>query len=307
MKTLTYLILTLAIGGCAFAQPEITGAKWNLTLNVTDENGQPVPDAQVSIGYRPKRKPGQSVADYRLQPAELKGFTDTNGFFATSHTDTSWNIRIDVEKSGYYFTVIEHQLFMPGQVGESEVEASRNATLTVVLKKIIKPTAMYAKRIRLKVPEFNKAIGYDLMVGDWVGPYGKGINTDLFFTEIHTNAEYILMISFPKLGDGVREFTVPNAEKDSGLRSAYEAPADGYQREMAQTEATNPNRNFYFRIRTKIDDHGNTVSAHYGKIYGDLAQFSYYLNPTINDRNIEFDPKQNLIYGFKSNEEVSAP
>ena len=29
-------------------------------------------------------------------------------------------------------------------------------------------------------------------------------------------------------------------------------------------------------------------------------QFKYYLNPTINDRNVEFDPKQNLMKNLKS-------
>ncbi len=56
-----------------------------------------------------------------------------------------------------------------------------------------------------------------------------------------------------------------------------------------------------------MDERGNIVSAHYGKIYGDFMQFSYYLNPTPNDRNVEFDPKQNLLKNLKSDEGVSAP
>jgi hypothetical protein len=69
----------------------------------------------------------------------------------------------------------------------------------------------------------------------------------------------------------------------------------------------NPDRIYYFRVRTKVDDRGNIVSAHYGKIYGDFMQFAYYYNPTPNDRNIEFDPKQNLLGGLQSFESVSAP
>ena len=91
------------------------------------------------------------------------------------------------------------------------------------------------------------------------------------------------------------------------MRSAHEAPADGYQREVSQTETTNPNRNFYFRVRTKLDENGNVVSARYGKIYGDLAQFTYYFNPTPNSRNIEFDPKQNLLGGLEAFEQVRQP
>ena len=36
-------------------------------------------------------------------------------------------------------------------------------------------------------------------------------------------------------------------------------------------------------------------------------EFSYYLNPTPNDRNVEFDPKQNLLGGLKVGEGVTAP
>ena len=69
----------------------------------------------------------------------------------------------------------------------------------------------------------------------------------------------------------------------------------------------NPNLNYYFRVRTKVDDGGNIVSAYYGKIYGDFMQFSYYLNPTPNSRNVEFDPKRNLMTHLKFDEGVSAP
>ena len=35
--------------------------------------------------------------------------------------------------------------------------------------------------------------------------------------------------------------------------------------------------------------------------------FRYYLNPTPKDRNIEFDPKQNLIHNLQSFEQVRQP
>jgi hypothetical protein len=235
--------------------------------------------------------------------------TDTNGIFVADRTTSTFNyveyaLAFVIDKEGYYGTRSKCDLGLP-------YDASKwNPTITLLLKKVGKPIPMYAKRINsLRVPEFNKAIGYDLMIGDWVGPYGKGVNADLFITEKHTDPQsgYILSVSFPKPGDGIQEFTVPDAEKGSGLRSAHEAPADGYQREVSQTETTNPNRNLYFRVRTKLDENGNVVSARYGKIYGDLAQFTYYFNPTPNDLNIEFDPKQNLLGGIQSFEQVTSP
>ena len=50
-----------------------------------------------------------------------------------------------------------------------------------MLKKIGKPIAMYAKSVNLGMPIFDKPTGLDLMAGDWVAPYGKGINADVVF------------------------------------------------------------------------------------------------------------------------------
>jgi len=35
--------------------------------------------------------------------------------------------------------------------------------------------------------------------------------------------------------------------------------------------------------------------------------FTYYLNSTSNDPNVEFDPKRNLFTGLKDDERVLAP
>jgi len=298
MKTVIYLILSILTASCAIAQTNADEHEWKATLKVVDENGSPVAKASVKVGYYIKNT-----------SVDIEGMTDTNGIFVADRTTSTFNyveyaLAFVIDKEGYYGTRSKCDLGLP-------YDASKwNPTITLLLKKVGKPIPMYAKRINsLRVPEFNKAIGYDLMIGDWVGPYGKGVNADLFITEKHTDPQsgYILSVSFPKPGDGIQEFTVPDADKGSGLRSAHEAPADGYQREVSQTETTNPNRNLYFRVRTKLDENGNVVSARYGKIYGDLAQFTYYFNPTPNDLNIEFDPKQNLLGGIQSFEQVTSP
>jgi hypothetical protein len=219
-----------------------------------------------------------------------------------SHTDTSWDLGVTAQKSGYYSTHIGHQFYFD--------EKNRHPSFTLLLKNIGKPIAMYAKQIdSIKFPEFNKAIGYDLTVGDWVAPYGKGVNTDFLFTENHADAKsgYTFTVSFPNPEDGIQGFTRDWSLGVSGLLSSHEAPIDGYQPKYEQTQMPNPNRIYYFRVRTKVDDRGNIVSAHYGKIYGDFMQFRYYLNPTLNDRNIEFDPKQNLLGGLQSFEQVKSP
>ncbi len=296
--TLTILTNSRAFGQTPALPAQFGPHQWTATAKVTGEDGNPIVGANVAVSYTIPVSPGSDQPTY----GEVKGLTDTNGMFRASHTDSSLDLGVVVEKVGYYTTHIGHQFYFD--------EKNRHPSFTLLLKKIGKPIPMYAKQIdSIKFPEFNKAIGYDLMIGDWVGPYGKGINSDFLFTENHTDAKsgYTFTVSFPNPGDGVQGFTRDWNQGVSGLLSLREAPTDGYQPKYEQSQMPNPDRIYYFRVRTKLDGNGNVVSAHYGKIYGDFMQFRYYLNPTPNDRNIEFDSKQNLLGGLQSFEGISAP
>ena len=286
MKYIICLMLAIIVGGRIQAQDF---HDWKVSFKITDESGQPIQGAEATVFYDRMAMPDNSI-----DPGKIIGLTDANGAFIASHHDRTYGLRFRVQKDGYYSTDIEedfHRVFSPEKL---------NRNLNLVLKKIGKPIGMYAKYIiSIEFPTFNKPIGYDLMIGDWVAPYGKGISSDFLFTENHPDAKsgYTFTISFPKPGDGIQEFKTPDEEKGSGLRSPHEASVDGYQPKYEQVQMPDPNKNYFFRVRTVLDVNGNVVSAHYGKIYGDFMQFTYYLNPTPNDRNIEFDPKQNLLGG----------
>jgi hypothetical protein len=305
-----FCVAFIALALCGmFAQTKIPPHQWNVTLKVVDENGNPVSGANTRVGYF-----------VNSQPASFAGLTDTNGIFTASHSAASDlnELGFEANKSGFYTTRMECMLYPPYD------SLKWNIIQTLTLKKIGNPTAMYAKHytMGLKLPEYKKRIGYDLMVGDWVGPHGKGISSDIFFEKDYTNVssrEYYskITVSFPKGGNGIQLYTNPDAGEESGLRSSHEAPTDGYQTELTRETSAHPgqpskfeydpNRIYLFRVRTALNDEGKVVSAHYGKIYGDFMQFSYYLNPTPNDRNIEFDPKQNLLGGLDAFEQVTAP
>ena len=117
--------------------------------------------------------------------------------------------------------------------------------------------------------------------------------------------DYKLVVSFPNPGDGIQRFEVPALNLTSALRSPHTAPEDGYKAEWVKTTSRRPGErekyqnddslNFFFRVRTVLDEKGNVKSAHYGKIYGDFMNFRYFLNPTPNSRNVEFDPSKNLL------------
>ena len=308
MKHYICLTLLLLVAGCASAQISNPLYTWKVTLKVVDESGHPIAGANASVGFFTNS-----------EPTSLDGITDTNGIFTASHSPKTDLIELglEAEKALYYSTRMEIDLFPPYD------PVKWNINQTLLLKKIGKPIAMYAKSVQSGPPVFNEPVGYDLMVGDWVSPYGKGITADMiYFGKLNRKSkndfDYELTVSFPKPGDGIQEFTVPDTEKGSGLRSPHEASENLYQTNVVKTmnhhpgqaakdDMNDPNRNYFFRVRTVKDSEGKIVSAHYGKIYGDFMQFTFYLNPTPNDRNIEFDPKQNLIQGLQSFEQVTAP
>jgi hypothetical protein len=303
MKTTICLLLTGI--GINFADAQ-TEHDWKATLKVVDETSEPVEDAKVEVSYD-------------MSTNAIVGLTDTNGIFTASHHNASENLGFYAKKSGYYsFRAMYH-------MGRSFKLETWNPTQIIFLKRIIHPIPMYAQSVNLDLPVFDKPAGFDLMIGDWVAPYGNGVSSDFIFTahrekRAPNDTDYKLAVSFPNKGDGIQEFSIPTYylhDKGSALRSVQVAPADRYQHEWAQTKTRRPGKpietnwkidqNYYFRVRTILDEQGNVKSALYGKIYGDFMDFSYYLNPTLNSRNVEFDPKQNLMKDLKFDEGVSDP
>jgi hypothetical protein len=306
-RTIILLCLAFAvlINRYAFAQTNALPAQfgphqWTATVKVIGEDGNPISGVDVSAQYDVPRPQGSDTPTFAL----VKGVTDDNGMFIASHTDSSWNLGIIVEKPGYYTIHTGYEFYFD--------DKRRHPSFTLTLKKIVNPIPMYAKWVNENPPILKQPVGYDLMVGDWVAPYGKGVNRDIIFTKVAyrnsgTDYDYKVTVDFPKAGDGIQEFTVPDTEVGSFLRSPYEAPVNGYQNQLIKERYAHPgqppqsnydeNANYFIRVRTVLDSNGNIKSALYGKIYGDFMQFGYYLNPTPNDRNVEFDPKHNLLGG----------
>lgn len=309
MKIIISLVFIVLLAASVFGQARPGVYPWSIKVKIVDDSRQPVNAAKIEVWY--------------MQGEQTEGLTDANGTFSVSKTDRAWELGIDVQKEGYYRSHMDYDLYLPGQFGDQKVATNRNATLTLMLKKTVKPIPMYAKHIEGGPPIFNEPVGYDLEVGDWLGPYGRGVNTDLIFNgkldqKSKNDFDYALTISFPNQKDGIQEFDLTASDAASTLHSSQNAPTNGYQSQVIRTmsrhsgqgtkeEMYNPKLNYYFRVRTKVDENGNIVSAHYGKIYGDFMQFSYYFNPTVNDRDIEFDPEKNLMTNPKFGEGVNQP
>jgi len=115
-----------------------------------------------------------------------------------------------------------------------------------------------------------------------------------------------LEISFPAEKEGLFEET--RFLDYSQLKLPHAAPVEGYVPTWRYTSnsysprTARENVGFFLRTRVKLDEKGNIVSANYTKLMGDIycaptgvLLFTYYFNPTANDRNLEFDPKKNLF------------
>lgn len=312
MKNLIGIILISVLTGCA-AQLSPLAPEWKATIKVVDETAQPLSGATVTIGYYVPPPAGESIA-----VARKTGQTDTEGVFSASERSRSYDLTFKAQKEGYYPSSQIYELGHP-----SQYNASRwSPKLTLTLKKIGQPIPMYAKRVNTHVPVMNKPLGFDLMAGDWVAPNGRGKDTDILFTasmneRAKDDFDYKLVVSFPNPGDGIQPFLVSEVEKASALRSPQIAAEEGYKNEWIKTQSHRPGQpstlpldeklNFFFRVRTLLDEKGNVKRTQYGKIYGDFMNFRYYLNPNQNSRNIEFDPKQNLLKGSRGSQIVEAP
>ena len=304
-KPIACLLLSGLVVSCGRSQvPQ--SRQWNAAITVIDEGGQPVSGAEAEMSWN------VNGPDLSLTYDKVGGTTDTNGMFKASHVaNGSIDLGFTAVKGGYYKTAKVYHL---APLNDSD-PAKWNPAVVLVLKSIGQPTAMYARRVEGGPPAFNQPVGYDLVAGDWVAPHGKGAVRDIIFTgelkEItKDDYDYKLTVSFPNAGDGIQEFTKSEVDKASALRSPHSAPEAGYRPEVVKTMSRHPgqpaksdmndqNRDYFFRVRTTLDEKGNVKSALYGKMYGDFMQYTYYLNPAANDHNLEFDPGRNLLRGEK--------
>ena len=213
-----------------------------------------------------------------------------------------------------------------------------NPTVDIQLKAVIDPIPMYARFLRsqsLPIPVYNQPLGYDLIKSDWLPPHGKGETADFVFRldcQLRGTREdglqmfdAALTLSFSNDGDGIQEVeALPGV--GSVFRLSRFAPESGYKTNWVSRTFAHENddsceykenQNFFYRVRTKKEAGGQIISALYGKIVGPIfyevrarganMQLRYYLNPTPNDRNMEFDPSRNLFTDLASAEQVKEP
>jgi hypothetical protein len=323
MKLISNTVILLLLPFC-----KIQAQEGQVTVHAVDENGMAVSNAQAVAQFQNALKPGEGWGTGR--PTEVRGTTDTSGFCILAGNGTDGSVSIGILKEGYYYGNAE-LLFTNGDRILNHW-LPWNPMVEVIIQKKGIQVPMYARRVNeIKMPIEGNAAGFDLMAGDWVAPYGKGEQSDFLFkfdSKPETKApprefppyDVTWIVGFQNDGDGIQ----PAAPLPHGFRVARQAPADGYEPELAKHSYKEPGQpahvdfldgqSYFFRVRTKKDAQGKINSALYGKISGDFRMgitgtltFTYYLNPESNSRNMEFDPKQNLSKNLKSMEGVNVP
>lgn len=322
MTTQTKLLICMVALLCVAAvdavkrRTEMPRAK--LTVKVLDEQGAPLSDVNVTLTFMdPKTRDGVPV----------DGRTNAEGLFSgEGYTDGVMGG--SVNKEGYYRGDFPFHQFSGLESGRWE---PWDATYTTNLRPILRPHAMYAKRVQIDIPVLDQPCSYDLEKGDWLPPHGKGVQADLVFKarrnfKSRTDFDVRVEMSFSNQRDGLLKTDLPAVGKYSSFKWEREAPHAGYAQGIELRHAATADAvihsyerddTFYFRVRT-IEENGRVVAANFGKISGGLRLdgmnsqtctilFTYYLNPTSLDRNLEWDTKRNLISGLSWEETPREP
>jgi hypothetical protein len=293
------------------------GAGTKIILRCVDQDGGIVTNAAVSTALYP---------DGSFEHAIIRNVrTDANGVFVMEGK-TNGEFSYSLSKTGYYDTREQKFLY---EFNCNKVSGGLwqpyGATNTVVLKRKLNPVAMAVATYSCKdhdIPAVGKKLGFDLFVNDWVAPEGKGVHADLFVVFEWDGSKYqdyngsALTLLFCDPCSGVIRTA---SDVFSTFKSPYFADTNGvyareikfsYKRGRSASDSVDMNLKaeecLILRVRTRLDEKGNLISAHYAKIYAPLGfgyaletpgamGLLYYLNPAANDPNLEADTTKNLL------------
>jgi hypothetical protein len=321
-----FIVFTVLLVWAAVPEPNIFAQNYEakVTYHLVNDNGVLLKGFYYRMTGFYVKFPGAP-----LTPTNSEGFTDDSGNVTLSLKSALTSIGSGIKwgTPGYYYSGYSVQLTNSAN-GKWQ---PWNPTVEVVVKPILNPIPMYAKADRLTIPSKKTPVGFDLEAGDWVAPYGKGTVSDFVFTItekvpfVRASQPYDVTqtLSFSNKGDGIQSVLLPQ-NAGSALRLPRNAPESGYQPTLPQelslvgnkrlNGANGEDQNYFYRVRTVLDEQGNVKSALYGKIAGPIdcgaqgyIQFTYFLNPTPNDRNMEFDPSKNLFQNLTDDQQVKAP
>lgn len=306
-------IVLIGLLGSSLSVGAVENWKAKYTVKTVGEEGNPVAGVRILAGCGDGKR--------------YQGNTDSNGeYVVESHNVRTREVGFFAGGAGDYYESHVAWTFMSASNSRCE---PWNPVVTAIVRRVVSPIPMHVKRVDAIIPVLDHFVGYDVMLGDWVAPHGAGKVADLnfrmrkrvaSFRDFDSSLELLMTNSV----DGLQETSL-SLTKTSNFRLLRQAPSEGYGitnmhwfNSSTNYIRYNDDQSFYFRIRSMTNESGQVTSALYGKVRGYFGfgvrskdtgtiQFTYYLNPTPNDRNLEFDPKRNLFTNLGEFETVSEP
>lgn len=302
LRTIKHMAIAtvLAVGMSAYSDIAKLGV-----LVVDDTTGKPIPNVKVTGVFH--KDNGWMAVKGTARPDTDEAVTDANGrcrlwgwtnngktfcCIDSAPTFYYWQGR----GSGYNF----HDKNLLG------VWQPDNVVVTIRLQRVEHPIPLFVKNALLNdgkgiFPKDIDTICYDVIVGDWLPPVGRGKIADIEFNrhprKILGEVEIFaydgkvkrkayrdsLSIRFKGEDNGLVEM---NYLPGSRLR-IRNAPENGYKNDYLRWKGSKriflsggwwlrdesnyeERRCFCFRIRTRRDKNGTIAEAYYGKIYGDF-------------------------------------
>ncbi len=310
---MTFLAL-LAVG----CEPKV-----QLLIVTSDDQGRPIASAAVRVDFEHGNDPAKR--------STVSGLTDGFGKLTVSSRTSGFAV-IGAEKDGFY---LSRAKWISDGVPQGIGAKPPTNVIQLKMRRITAPVPLFFRSASLMTAGYVGSASYDLGLGDWLPPNGTGVAPDLRFTwegrvVAPTNSEGQLLLQMVQRESKFKlAFANPldglvrqpfSYDEGSELRLPNLAPEDGYLPVEIWEETSTPgnrpdgeahNRVAYFlRVRSQTNELGRVRSAIYAKtdggfelamaLDGTAIRFNYYLNPTPNDRNLEYDGTNNLF-------EVRAP
>ena len=322
LDVVTLPLQVAAFGFCALCELPIGGDSF--TVRVRDADGNPVPGAEIR---------GEKVG---LISSNVKCLTDEKGEATFRHYHEGEGLsRVVVTHEGYYRfgryygDTISFGVRRKRKDGEQE-----HIVHNVLMKEIRHPVSMsYSKMCPTE--SMRRATGvffYDCEYGDWLPPEGKGKHADLRVSrkrdcpkedEKMPNPAYRSEVDIAVVNkdDG---FMIRQYDSNTTFSTLYTAPADGdydvksvkeihFRNCMGGCKHFDKNSYLVMRLRTKRDDTGRIVSAHYGKLLfsRENRSLEVYFTRQDNEPSIESrmdtNPAECISGGDRDNVKIPSP
>jgi len=315
------MTMLMAISSTACGNPE-----QKFEVKVRDEDGKPLEGIVCKAGFNLPKKEGTGISPYIVS-----GVTAANGSVEISGETVFFDTSVRVSGEGYYDSVVE-KLWITGKNGKRWEPWPVRVDLTIKKKKTPQPmyVAKFDAQKWLALPDGGLGpFGFDLEIGDWVKPLGKGLNADFILEGNRNepsanlqNPKGSVTLTFTNELDGIISYDDSGGSTHVG---PTDAPKNGYVNRwefknwksdgavLGGISRDFRNEAYVFRVRTRVDSNGKIVEARYGKIDGRIRgwlidkapgiMFTYYFTDTPNERGLEWDMKNNLI----ANDKIKAP